>query len=67
MGKRLVAKKDKGKAPLGGKPTFKTLKTSLHSNSSTNPNRKIKGRNPHSVRTKATIKRLNMYAEKPDL
>jgi len=67
MGKRLVAKKDKSKAPLGHKPTFKSLKTNLHSNASTNPGRKIVGRNPHSVRSKATIKRLNMYAEKPDL
>ena len=67
MGKRIVAKKDKSRSVLGGASHQSLKKLNLHSNASTNPDRKIKGRNPHSVRSKATIRRLNMYAAKPDL
>ena len=58
MPKNLRAKSTKKKkhATTARKPIKKNK-----SNSSTNPDRVIKGKKPHMMRDKATIKRLNMY------
>lgn len=66
MPKRIIAKKSKKQKPLGGTAAPKKTITKQKSNSSTNPDRVIKGKKPHSYRDKPTIKRLNLYNEKPD-
>ena len=67
MGKRLIAKKSK-KAPQDAPKNRGTPKSHLTSNSSDNPDRKIKGASPNNthLRQKSTIKRLRMYREKPN-
>jgi nuclear GTP-binding protein len=67
MPKRLVAKKSKNKAPLGGIIKRKEKPVRQKSAASTNPNRVLpEGKRPHSYRDKATIRRLNLYNDKPD-
>jgi len=66
MPKKIRVAKANKKKPLGGTSAPKPLITKHKSNSSSNPNRVIKGKKPHSCRDKATIKRLGMYNEKPN-
>jgi nuclear GTP-binding protein len=68
MPKRLLAKKSRKNKPLGGlTAAHQPHKIRQRSNASTNPERVVlPNKRPHSVRDKPTIKRLNLYNEKPD-
>jgi nuclear GTP-binding protein len=66
MPKKLVAKSSKKKPALGSVRSKPISRSKHHSASSNNPDRVIKGRKPHSYRSKSTIKLLNLYNDKPD-
>lgn len=68
MPKRLLAKKSRKNTPLGGlSAAHNPHKIRQRSNASTNPDRVVlPNKRPHSVRDKSTIKRLNLYNDKPD-
>mmetsp|Transcript_18666 Transcript_18666/g.33751 ORF Transcript_18666/g.33751 Transcript_18666/m.33751 type:complete len:481 (+) Transcript_18666:2243-3685(+) len=68
MPRRIVAKKSRKSTPLGAlAANHAPHKIRQRSNASTNPDRVVlPNKRPHSVRDKSTIKRLNMYNEKPD-
>ena len=67
MGKRLVAKTAK-KTPGSVPKNRGAPKNHLTSNSSDNPDRKVKGASPNNthLRSKSDIKRLRLYRERPN-
>jgi nuclear GTP-binding protein len=66
-GNKQGARKDFNKKKFGKFSGKKNSGVNKNSNASTNPDRKIKDGSEGFYRTKDTIKRLNMYNEKPDL
>jgi len=67
VGNKQGARKDFNKKKFGKFSGKKPSGLNKNSNASTNPDRKIKEGSEGFYRTKDTIKRLNMYNDKPDL
>lgn len=67
IGNKQGARKDFNKSKFGKFTGKKASNLNKNSNASTNPDRKIKPGSEGFYRTKDTIKRLNMYNEKPDM
>jgi nuclear GTP-binding protein len=66
IGNKQGARKDFNKKKFGKFSGNKPSGLNKNSNASTNPDRKIKEGSEGFYRTKATIKRLKMYEDKPD-
>jgi nuclear GTP-binding protein len=67
IGNKQQSRKDFNKKKFGKFSGNKASGLNKNSNASTNPDRKIKPGSEGFYRTKATIKRLKMYDEKPDI
>jgi len=67
VGNKQGARKDFNKEKFGKFKSKKGSAINKNGTASTNPDRKIKEGSEGFYRTKDTIKRLNMYNEKPDL